>query len=1503
MSPEEACGSGTTSSGEPLKLPGAGAATINVPGFLNSLPRLLLKTKGNLRGFLVSIVQNQADDSSATSLPGSSTWPCPLPYPEVFRRMACSRVPDAHLKRLVCLQIAVMDWLFLGMARAAPLSLRLGTRLTAKQWSIVRTLEHLAVDGNFAEFIDASDMGRSAGKIEDFQDSVDTLARAVATLHCERGAYTFLKPSTTNDPDAPLLRAGVIAGRVEKDMVVTAKPLIASRLHFPPPPQFDPRPFFDDATLDRYDQPITKGWKPEDVDELPPKVMVRATRNDKIELYKKLAASGRLKPVLVNTFHSGYTSGLFAVHKDQHKDRLILDGRPANLLSHKQHKWCRSMASGGTLAQMHLAPDEVLVCNGLDLKDFFYQFSVNAERCSRNALAAPLTEAESKIVFGPQFQWPETPIWVGLSTLAMGDVNAVEYAQASHIGLCLQKSVAEPDELMSLHGALPRGLLHIGIIVDDLIVLERVLVSAFRDGRKLECEARVAAAREAYDSVGLLHNPAKGFERQLCARFWGLEVDGGKGLVRPSSLRLWPVCLITMRVATLGLSTVGLLEALAGSWVSLLGLRRRLYSVLDIIFEPLTIPDQRQTIRLSPELVSELCTLVVLGSLACVNLRADFYDQVAATDASGDFMAAVTAPCPSGVVQEVSRHTLRKGTWTKLLPSTQARERMHGLLDLQDEVPGEMLKGHPLWDLLARCLTFSECWREHVPRPIHINVLELRAYLRHERRVAGRVKSKRLLSGLDSQVALGTLVKGRSSSKALNAEMRKSIGPALGSDIYDLHMYFNTKFNPADDPTRGQPLRSPDLPLPPWWQQVCAGQADDFDRWLLAHGAATDYAGLDFGELCDDSRVDLRPQRRVRSDPAERAADAAGVQLGCASLCSDETVAAEVLTFSREAYDTLLSFPARQFVFSGEKPDLTKPGCLDLFSGRCGVAKQLVKFKAPWVLTFDWKRSAEEDLLNPEVRKKVELLITSGAVLALGAAPICASFSVAVTPPVRSARYPRGIPGLRKSMREKVSQGNRHNDWLADLLELCERQNLLWWVENPDLSWWWRQRRWRRYRDSRGASLFRCCFCRFGCKWKKATRIATNTSLAGVRMWCTCSLPHLQLRGMCPAKGIPWTQVAEPYPRGLCRMLAAALATGVGWCGKSGLNVAGCARTGTLRVGEASHPGPRPGRLVGAFSLEEVRVVSTATQAIEARELGLFLTWCRSSTGDSEFEAVFQQAPMTLPHCLRCYGDLLFQRGGSLFNLRHLLLAAQKWCPLSKPYMSVAWEIVERWEIQVPVVHRTPIPEVLVRALCVMAWHRHWYSWVGITLLAFYGAGRLGEIICCRRRDLVFPEDLCEDSDVAFLLLRRFKSLRRVAAKVQHMKISDSTAVKILRVIYRKLPFDDFLFQQTAYHYRRKWDLLLSDFSLNKNSGLTPGGLRGGAAVMHYKRGKPIADLLWLMRLRSQITLESYLQEVAAMNALAALDDESRNFVKVVASTFSLLVHSSPIGAKTNAEP
>ena len=91
---------------DPMNHPCSGPSTVRIPAFLNSLPRWLLKIQCGFQGFLRSILRSHGRNDVPTSK-SSSTWPMPLPYPEVFRSGSQSAVADAHRKRLVCLQVAL----------------------------------------------------------------------------------------------------------------------------------------------------------------------------------------------------------------------------------------------------------------------------------------------------------------------------------------------------------------------------------------------------------------------------------------------------------------------------------------------------------------------------------------------------------------------------------------------------------------------------------------------------------------------------------------------------------------------------------------------------------------------------------------------------------------------------------------------------------------------------------------------------------------------------------------------------------------------------------------------------------------------------------------------------------------------------------------------------------------------------------------------------------------------------------------------------------------------------------------------------------------------------------------------------------------------------------------------------------------------------------------------------------------------------------------------------
>ena len=95
---------------------------------------------------------------------------------------------------------------------------------------------------------------------------------------------------------------------------------------------FDPCPFLDDELWDLYLRPSAHSVPMRAAPVAPPCVQVRASgKAEKLELLALLDRASRLK--LSDGFSVDFSKacGLFAIPKGVDADRLIVDGRPANL--------------------------------------------------------------------------------------------------------------------------------------------------------------------------------------------------------------------------------------------------------------------------------------------------------------------------------------------------------------------------------------------------------------------------------------------------------------------------------------------------------------------------------------------------------------------------------------------------------------------------------------------------------------------------------------------------------------------------------------------------------------------------------------------------------------------------------------------------------------------------------------------------------------------------------------------------------------------------------------------------------------------------------------------------------------------------------------------------------------------------------------------------------------------------------------------------------------------
>ena len=79
---------------------------------------------------------------------------------------------------------------------------------------------------------------------------------------------------------------------------------------------------------------------------------------------------------------------------------------------------------------------------------------------------------------------------------------------------------------------MPRSMIQVGVIIDDLIVLEKVARSSQQAGSVISStlgDERMTRADAAYANARLLSNSDKAFPNEVGARFWGVELDGLRG--------------------------------------------------------------------------------------------------------------------------------------------------------------------------------------------------------------------------------------------------------------------------------------------------------------------------------------------------------------------------------------------------------------------------------------------------------------------------------------------------------------------------------------------------------------------------------------------------------------------------------------------------------------------------------------------------------------------------------------------------------------------------------------------------------------------------------------------------------------------------------------------------------------------------------------------------------------------------------------------------------------
>ena len=1531
----------------------------------------------------------------------------PLPYPEIFERRELVENKNDIRKKYAVFCVIVLNYLHLNRPKTVANTLCRGQRLNARQWEVVRTVESYAEAWFNVSPIGPEEMGRTAQKVEGLEGLLRDLEISAEHLAHVPGSYFPVSRAREKKEveDNEVIPSKIVGAA---GSLSTFKPIESGRLKFVGRPSFDPGPFLDPLSKQIYEDPLKMRDPITKETPRPPRLRVHCSKLEKIKLFELLDSSDRLSLHLPDCVTPLYGSGLFAVTKSLEKDRMILDSRGANILERPPNRWIHSLSAGELLTRIVLSEDCRLTCSGNDLKDFYYFFKATKSRAQRNVLVGGLhpKDVAHLRAFKPEFLKSQC-VYGGLNTLAMGDTQAVELAQACHLGLASRSEVVEAENLLSLQKPFPRTDDAVGLVMDDFVVVSKV---------KKESESKSSGAvladkmLQGYKDVGLMPNEEKSFRDVEKATFWGADLDGGRGIVRGSLRRAVPTANLVLRMVSAGFGTAGLLQTLAGCVISLFLYRRRFLAVLDSLFEAYRGRDDKEVVKLDGRLKSDLLIVVGLLPLAATNVRASPPQVIYASDASNWGEAGVVASLGGRLGEEMLRHVLRKSIWVKLLSPSDAWLRGHGDLAAEDETPEEGYRAHPLWEILARSLNYRLVFAKRKTGQRHINIGELRGALRVERIAGLKKQSQRVIVGLDSQVALGCLIKGRSSSKALNAELWRSIPTMVGLDVFSDFVYFNTKSNPSDDPTRGCELRKADLPTPDWWEDVARGDFKKFDLWMAGLGLddmsvaglppLSELGGYDqcftggilpqkkdgrtrgvssagkglapevvaeekqrlseiqrLNEISEAERLPQQPLNEwtppeeglaISEDAEDRSREPKKKGPGTKNkICiengqdekkkdteaetqrmqkgserkkdtedeiqrtqrrrdrekkreSEKKAAEEVQAIgpkrlSAEASRRLGAIPRDKFVLPAVAPFPPEyQGCLDLFSGERGVAKAAKKLGV-WSLCYDIEHGADEDLTDEDLRQNLKELVELGCFGVLGGGLVCSSFSTAVCPAVRCRRWPRGKPNISENMRVKVREGNESAVWFFGLLEVGLRMNCQVWLENPASSWLFHLPEWtgllKRWPQ---LGYWVVDYCRFNCPWRKRTRFANTTELQHYKTLCTRDHEHLILRGRSRKAEMNWTRVAQAYPDGVAEALALGLCVAASFVRYRAFDPASCARSKSLRIGEASNPGPRRGASFQRTGvLSEVQLVEAKTLNIQSKTWEGFYHWLATNLSPPAMESAFLQ-PALLVLMLEEYGNYLYKEGHSLFMYRHLVVYAQQNFLQARPFICRAWSMVARWERLEPTTHRIPLPLMVFKAMLGVSLAWNWKYFAGILVLGFWGIMRPSEPLGALRSDLVLPTDqLQPDVKVALLRIGKSKTSRRGMARVQHASIVEEEYVDFLEVLYRNFRRSERLNPISASAFRRRWDSIVGSLGIPLSLGLTPGCLRGGGCVATFQKEGDIMKLLWRMRLRQIDTLQNYLQEVTASTFLPYLPRTVRGNIERAAALGDALLHAS----------
>ena len=300
-----------------------------------------------------------------------------------------------------------------------------------------------------------------------------------------------------------------------------------------------------------------------------------------------------------------------------------------------------------------------------------------------------------------------------------------------------------------------------------------------------------------------------------------------------------------------------------------------------------------------------------------------------------------------------------------------------------------------------------------------------------------------------------------------------------------------------------------------------------------------------------------------------------------------------------------------------------------------------------------------------------------------------------------------------------------------------------------------------------------------------------------------------------------------------------------------------------VRVGEASHPGPRRAERVPRPARDFTHGLDAATWARYRGHGVRFAVWLAGSSRTSVDLLAHDTHLIRLNDALVQYTEFCWRRGSPREDAEGAILHTQTVWWWTRGRLRRAWSSIRAWKLAQPPALRLPALASVTRAVVVRALEHRCPRVAVLVWIGFHGMLRPQELLSMRASHAVFIDEADPDvppSRVALAIPQ--PKTRRTGAREQFVMLDEPGLLILLSAVKAATPPNGLIWNGSADNLRQRYAALQAELGVAHPTPLS--GLRAGGATHHFLQWQDVGGLRLRGRWASLRTLDHYVQESTA---------------------------------------